>query len=74
MAVEIFSPRKRRGKVKLPNFKRGDFVYIVNKGHELHLEPATVMERDHLHCRVKVIRNKADFLIWVPGHWLQKGF
>jgi hypothetical protein len=74
LVVEIFIPKKRRSKVKVPNFKIGDFVYVVNKESGLHLEPATVVGRDHLHCRIKVVRNRKDILIWVPGSWLQKGF
>lgn len=52
----------------IPNFPEGTVVYVNNKEHCRHLQPANVVDRDHLHYRLKFF----DGCIWMPIHWIKK--
>jgi hypothetical protein len=66
--------KPHRAKVRLPRFKLGKEVFLVNEAHKLHLAPAVVVARDHMHCRIRVMDGRRSILLWVPAHWLQEGF
>jgi hypothetical protein len=66
--------RGEKQKFPIPHFDIGEQVYIVNKDHELNLEPAIIVQKDYTYCRVKVRRGREKILIWVPVFWLQRSF
>ena len=51
----------------LPIMSEGTVVYIDNKEHDRHLQPANIVGRDHLHYRLQFW----DGCIWMPYHWVQ---
>jgi hypothetical protein len=67
--IEKQKPLRRKSK-----FEIGDSVYIINKRHEFHMEPARVVQKDYMHCRVRMRRGRKNIMFWVPESWLQKGF
>lgn len=60
---------EKLGERRMKQLKAGQQVYVINKGHPLHLELANIVERGYIHYRVEVVSNKKR--IWVPWHWLE---
>ena len=74
-SVPVPVARKTLGlRKRYPAFKGGEEVYIINRGHEFHLQPAVVVQRDHVHCRVRIVRNGKPILVWISENCLQRGF
>jgi hypothetical protein len=71
---EVVFIRHEKRRVVIPRFLVNEQVYVVNKDHELNLEPATIVQKDFAHARIRVRRGKRNVLIWVPVTWLQKSF
>ena len=66
---------KEKVKEKIPPLKIGSKVYLNNKEHKLHLSPGMVIDKDHIHYRVKLRWHDGQktrrTVLWVPEHWIK---
>lgn len=61
--------------VKIPELPIDTPVYIANKEHPLFLEQGTIIQKDHVHYRIKFISTDKkihDSALWVPDHWVKE--
>jgi len=59
--------------VNIPELRIGTLVYINNKEHPLHLEQGKIIDKDHLHYKVKIVSLLKDIdnkVLWFPQHWI----
>lgn len=50
-------------------------VYINNREHQLFLEQGVIVDKQHLHYRVKIVscnESLNNVKIWIPEHWVRQ--
>ena len=60
--------------VEIPPLEVGTRVYLDNREHEFHLSPGIVVDKDHIHYRVKISYYSGETrhtVLWVPQHWVK---
>lgn len=53
----------------IPTEEIVDRVYVVNKEHKRYLDPGIIIDKAHIHYRIRF----ADGVnIWMPEHWVRR--
>lgn len=57
----------------IPTLALETAIYINNKEHKFFLEQGKIVDKSHLHYRIKFISLNKDInnsCLWVPEHWI----
>lgn len=69
---QVYEPNGAAQKMAMRyKFKKGDWIYIINREHARWLDPAQIIDINYKFYRLRFTDRKT---IWMPEHWLSVSF